>query len=49
MEEAWIIAAKRTPIGKFMGSFSRTPVAELGAAAAKARRVKRDTYTADDP
>ena len=36
MEDAWIIAAKRTPIGKFMGAFSRTPVAELGAAAAKA-------------
>ncbi len=36
MEEAWIVSAKRTPIGKFLGAFSRTPVADLGGVAARA-------------
>jgi len=36
VEEAWIISAKRTPIGKFMGAFSKTTAAELGAVAAGA-------------
>ena len=36
MEDAWIVAARRTPIGKFLGAFSRTPVADLGGVAARA-------------
>jgi acetyl-CoA C-acetyltransferase len=36
VEEAWIVAARRTPIGKFLGAFSRTGAAELGAVAARA-------------
>src|SRR5678815_3756980 len=33
---AVILAAKRTPIGKFMGGFSRTPSPQLGALAIQA-------------
>ena len=33
MEDAWILSAKRTPIGKFLGAFAKTPVADLGAVA----------------
>jgi acetyl-CoA C-acetyltransferase len=36
VEDAWILSAKRTPIGRFFGAFSRTPVAELGGKAAQA-------------
>lgn len=36
MPEAVIVAARRTPIGKFMGSFRDLPAAALAAAAAKA-------------
>lgn len=34
MERAVILEGARTPIGKFLGSFSETPTVELGAAAA---------------
>ncbi|MBI4565943.1 MAG: acetyl-CoA C-acyltransferase [Planctomycetes bacterium] len=36
MNDAWILSAKRTPIGKFLGAFADTPPADLGAAAARA-------------
>jgi acetyl-CoA C-acetyltransferase len=36
VEDAWIISAKRTPIGRFLGAFARTPAADLGAVAARA-------------
>ena len=32
----FIVAAKRTPIGKFLGTFTDTPAVELGAVAARA-------------
>ncbi|GJM19416.1 MAG: acetyl-CoA acetyltransferase [Phycisphaeraceae bacterium] len=35
-EQPVIVAAKRTPIGRFMGGFSRTPATELGAVAISA-------------
>lgn len=35
IKEAWIIAAKRTPIGSFQGAFNRVNVAYLGAQAIK--------------
>ena len=31
MEEAVIVAALRTPVGKFSGTLAKTPAAELGA------------------
>ncbi|MFG0276189.1 MAG: acetyl-CoA C-acetyltransferase, partial [Phycisphaerales bacterium] len=34
--QAVIVAAKRTPIGKFFGSLSRTPSPDLGSYAIKA-------------
>jgi len=36
MNESVIVSAKRTPIGKFLGSFAETPAADLGAVAARA-------------
>jgi acetyl-CoA C-acetyltransferase len=46
VEDAWILSAKRTPIGKFLGAFARTPVADLGGvavqAALEAARAKPD-------
>jgi len=35
MEDVYIISAVRTPIGKFLGSFSGIPAPELGAVAAR--------------
>jgi acetyl-CoA C-acetyltransferase len=36
MNDAVIVSAKRTPIGRFLGAFADTPAAELGAVAARA-------------
>ncbi len=36
MQDAVIVSARRTPIGKFLGAFAETPPAELGAVAARA-------------
>ena len=36
MRDVVVAAAKRTPIGKFMGAFGETPAVELGAHAARA-------------
>src|SRR4051812_14201035 len=33
MNDAWVLAGARTPIGKFLGAFRATPAVELGAAA----------------
>jgi len=36
VEDAWILSAKRTPIGRFLGAFSKTSVADLGGVAVQA-------------
>src|SRR3974390_377746 len=36
MRPVWIVAAKRTPQGKFLGSLSKRTAVDLGVAAAKA-------------
>lgn len=40
MEKVYIVAAQRTPIGKFMGALSAKSASELGAAAIKAAVAK---------
>ncbi len=40
MKDVYVISAVRTPIGKFLGSFSNVPAPELGAIAAK-EAIKR--------
>ena len=40
MEEVYIVAAQRTPIGKFGGALSSLPAVELGAVAIKAALEK---------
>ena len=47
MERAVILEGARTPIGKFLGSFSETPTVELGAAAA-VEALRRAALTAGD-
>ena len=36
MKNAYILSAKRTPIGSFQGAFANTPAPQLGATAIKA-------------
>ena len=33
MTEVWVLAAKRTPIGKYLGAFADVPATDLGGAA----------------
>src|ERR671922_2837868 len=47
MGRAVILEGARTPIGKFLGSFSETPTVELGAAAA-VEALRRAALTAGD-
>jgi acetyl-CoA C-acetyltransferase len=36
VNDAWILSARRTPIGKYLGAFSKTPPADLAGVAVKA-------------
>lgn len=43
MEKPVVVAAKRTPIGKFLGQYADVPAVELGAHAARAVLAQTDT------
>ncbi|MEX2288036.1 MAG: acetyl-CoA C-acyltransferase [Planctomycetaceae bacterium] len=47
MNEAWLLAGARTPIGKFLGAFRATPAVELGAAAIRESVARAHVEPAD--
>ena len=46
MEKVYIVAAKRTAIGKFLGSLSTIPVASFGAKVVETKDNKTETVPA---
>lgn len=44
MDSAWILAAKRTPIGSFQGALSESPAPQLGAHAIRAALAAADLH-----
>lgn len=47
MEEAWVLAGARTPIGKFMGALKDVPATELGAVAIRGALEKNGINPGD--
>lgn len=47
--DAVIVAAKRTPVGSFLGSFANTPAHELGASPSRQRSQKPESKPTPSP